>query len=307
MTHHIHNHLCPLLLAATLLTAAACSNDTPADPAPADSPVALELQVAGIGTRAVIDGTTLPDPCTYGVYVMMEDIPVATNVAVNYAGGVSTPETPIYLPYAGVDYQVMAFYPYRESATDPAAIDLGSVEEQIDFLYVNRDPDTDQTLTVTQESPTATLHFHHAMARITLRIRKAEDNTNDYRLTDVVIDGIHDYSSFNLLAGHCIDQRSSLSAFDRDFTESDLSAECEANVLVFPVDLSTRDVRLVLWLNGEQVYAPIPTTVWRGGEQYTYEVVINDAGVVRVGEAVITPWENNTHDGITVDNDDQVE
>lgn len=299
MTHRIHTLLCPALLAATLLTAAACSNETPTDPAEAGQPVALELQVAGIGTRAVIDGTTLPDPCAYGVYVMMEDVPVATNVLVNYAGGVSTPETPIYLPYEGASYQVMAFYPYNPGGKDPSAIDLGSIEEQIDYLYVNRDPATDQTLTVTQESPTATLHFHHAMARITLRIRKAEDNTNDYQLTDVGIDGIHDYSSFNLYAGHCIDQRSSLSAFDRDFTESDLSEECEANILVFPVDLSTRDVRLLLWLNGEQVYAPIPTTVWRGGEQYTYEVVIHDNSLT-IGDVVVTPWNSNEGGDITI-------
>ena len=60
-------------------------------------------------------------------------------------------------------------------------------------------------------------------------------------------------------------------------------------------------------LDGEYVVVPLPATIWEAGQKYTYTLVVDGAGSVRVSEAVITPWENNEQSGITVGDDDRLQ
>lgn len=302
MRNKLYTCFCAAVVTASLLSVGACTNEETPVGETAGSPVPLELTVSGIGTRAVIDGTALPDPCSYGVFVIgAGGQEVATNVRVDYENGVSTPVAPIYLPQPNMDYQVMAYYPYEENQPYVESVTWGSIENQTDCLYVN-------PVTVGQDYPKASLHFRHALTRVTLRIRKDASNTNDYHLTGAGIANSFDAAYFDLRNAEFVKQSGFASPFAA--VDSDLSQECVADVLVFPMDLNavSQDVGLMLWFaDGQQAYAQIPRTVWEMGQQYTYEVVVNDAGAISVGEAVITPWENNEEPGITVGNDNYVE
>lgn len=248
--------------------------------------IPLELSVKGIATKTIIDGTTLPEESTYGVFAI--DAENGTNAQVYYQNGTNTFANPVYLTEAGTDYQVLAYYPYIPNVNDPSAIALGSIESQEDVLYANQTA-TGNGIYVNQENPEARLEFRHALSRITLRISKAEAYTEDCLLSEVFLNNVYDAANLNLLTGEISNQTGSSTLFQ--VIDSYLGTESvEADWVAYPMDLEERPVTLTMNMNGKTKEITLPATNWESGMQYVYNVTIDNIQVL-IEEATITPWE----------------
>ena len=87
-----------------VLSVASCNNEN--ETITASKQVPLEIQAGSVQTtRSIIEGSTLPEECQYGIFAMYgkerEVIDGGMNVCVNYSKGVSTLNKSVYLPKIG--------------------------------------------------------------------------------------------------------------------------------------------------------------------------------------------------------------
>ena len=83
-----------------VLSVASCNNEN--ETITASKQVPLEIQTGSVQTtRSIIEGSTLPEECQYGIFAMYgkerEVIDGGMNVCVNYSKGVSTLNKSVYL------------------------------------------------------------------------------------------------------------------------------------------------------------------------------------------------------------------
>ena len=172
----------------SMLSVASCNNAEEVDSI--DKQVPLEIQVGGVqATRSIIEGNKLPEECQYGIFALegsSGDVALTDgiNARVDYIKGASTLSQNIYLPN-GVNSTIYAYYPFNKEY-DSTDFLIGAMrietDSQTDYLY-GYSADSDNKLTqVNTEQPKANIYFKHALARVTMRIKKAADNENTYKL-----------------------------------------------------------------------------------------------------------------------------
>lgn len=296
-----------------MLSVASCSDEDGA--VATDKKVPLEVEVDGVQTtRSIIEGSKFVDDCQYGIFAMKSSgttvIDNGVNVCVNYSKGNSTLSTNVYLP-EGMDVPVYAYYPYNAnySNTDYLLQMPIDVTTQTDYLF-GYSANSDNRLTyVNANQPKAKIYFKHALARVTMRIKKAADNENTYKFPYINLLNVDKNAYINVLEGGAILDPSgtaNLTAKPSDYALENSDNEIVADFLVIPRNTEGKKIMLNMsdnissFENG--LSAAVPVTNWQAGQQYTYMVTIKKNNL-EISQAEITPWENKEQGGIEVGDD----
>ena len=96
----------------SILSVTSCNNED--EIVTTGKQVPLEIQAGSVQTtRSIIEGSTLPEECQYGIFAMNDGSAIngGANVCVNYVKGVSNLSKNVYLP-SDLDIPVYAYYPY---------------------------------------------------------------------------------------------------------------------------------------------------------------------------------------------------
>lgn len=297
-------------LGALPLLLAACSQQDNEPMNVEDGLVPLEISVSA-DTRTIIDGSTLPDLTSFGIFgvtqetgELQEDI---ENVSVEYVKGECTLSRDVLLDERPTS--IYAYYPYDETAT------LNSVpvqvnESETDYLFgCSYDLAAGANTTVNNAQPHANIYFKHALAQVRLIAYKTADYEGDAFVASFVVNGVPLHGTMDATTGSITATEWGDMTF-KVTNPSNLHVEGEGTTTYRFLAIPTEDVldrMMQIELDSEYVVVPLPATIWEAGQKYTYTLVVDGAGSVRVSEAVITPWENNEQSGITVGDDDRLQ
>lgn len=267
--------------AMALLTLASCSNEDAGSLSPsAQDRVPLQVSVEDAATRGIITGTTLPDDCSYRIYAYSrnsetnyEALNNQSGSTVKYQKGVSRiDDNPIYLPEDGSDVQVVALYGGITGSYDDLRVNKIKLSEkaQEDYLVgVN-------TNKVNKTNPKANLAFTHVMSRVTLNIKRAKDNTNSYKISEVTINNLAFDAYMNIEGGYpyisVVDnsQDFNLPIKIDDYVLDDSAKVITADFLVLP----TEQENITVKLDGFSQEIKLPISNFQMGQQYSFNVVI---------------------------------
>lgn len=161
-----------------------------------------------------------------------------------------------------------------------------STQKQKDYLVgVN-------TNTVNKSNPKASLAFTHVMSRITLNIKKAEDNLNAYKIPEVTLNNVIGEAILEVEGGH--PYLSSISNENSSITVKPINYVLEQSSDVATVDfllLPTVQNNITVKLGGFSQEIKLPMVDFESNKQYSFNVVINNNELVS-SSPVITSWQN---------------
>lgn len=297
-------------LVALPLLLAACSQQDNEPMNISSEQASLEISV-GVDTREIIQGSTLPDLSSFGIFgvtqetgELQEDI---ENVSVEYVKGECTLSRDVLLDERPTF--IYSYYPYDETATlnsVPVSMNGGAT----DYLYgCSYNFATGANTTVNNAQPHATIYFKHALAQVRLIAYKTADYEGDAFVASFVVNGVPLHGTMDATTGSITATEWGDMPF-KITNPSNLYVEGEGTTtyrfLAIPTD-RVGDRMMMIELDGEYVVVPLPATVWEAGQQYTYTLVVDKNHNVLVTEGEIVPWENNTQEEITVGDDNYVE
>ncbi|MBR6590759.1 MAG: fimbrillin family protein [Bacteroidaceae bacterium] len=306
--HNFASRCLCLLTGVALLTA--CDNETDfADPNNRDGkPLRIETSIAE--TRAVVTSTNFAEGDRVGLFVLDDGGQYYADNAMNqpatYNASGWSMENEIVLSKEKTPY-VFAVYPYYGSA-DYIPVDINmrmsiniapnqyeGIEGQADWMYANALP---------LEGNTAKLTFRHALARVTLQLKRGADETGDGLLTKVRMQNAMKYDDNNAEQGRGTDlcttgwmslrngsinteETKNAESYIEQTTEMGLSAEAQTiDFLVIPTALpgqtNTPDanttgggIEVLLTIDGKQYRVDLGVPTWHAGQQYIYPITIN--------------------------------
>ena len=306
--HNFASRCLCLLTGVALFTA--CDNETDfADPNNRDGkPLRIETSIAE--TRAVVTGTNFAEGDRVGLFVLDDGGQYYADNAMNqpatYNASGWSMENEIVLSKEKTPY-VFAVYPYYGSA-DYIPVDINmrmsinivpnqyeGIEGQADWMYANALP---------LEGNTAKLTFRHALARVTLQLKRGADETGDGQLTKVRMQNAMKYDANNAEQGRGTDlcttgwmslrngsinteETKNAESYIEQTTEMGLSAEAQTiDFLVIPTALpgqtNTPDanttgggIEVLFTIDGKQYRVDLGVPTWHAGQQYIYPITIN--------------------------------
>ena len=279
----ILNYIAVPLCCLSLL--AACNNEDGEN----NSPLApLEVNVVSNPERSVIEGTVLPFQTSFGLFgvssaeATQADTEI-NNLSVYYNGQCTLSETvlldeqPCYLK---------AYYPYSEQVSN-GVMDI-DVHDQTDVL-LGESVREGESAYANNEQPKVDIAFRHALTRLTFRVSRTHAYGDDFHLSAQLL-----YPLYTTAKVDVVTQR----LMPENLDEATLPISVEVtrdpsvfDVIVIPMESGEPKRGMVLYDDNHQgQWIDLPTSEWKPGQQYTYEVIF-DADHVIVSEAVITPWE----------------
>lgn len=286
------------LMLLALPVATACSNQDDAETKADQS--TLQINVKGCLTRSVITSTSLDENSQLGVFVADK------SNSVNY----SNVRGVVKGDYCLLDHTialtkepsyVYAYYPYSSSYSDATAITYDATS-QTDFLIGYSDDGHGILDYVDSTEPTANMLLSHALARVTLNVKKSAENSNSGDITSVALYNVSTTGTANLL------QHSSIGSTELGTISISTSAtlstteETTFDLLVAPT-ASLESAILQMTIDGSSYSVAIPTTratEWEAGKQYVYSVEVGENSNVKINNTDITLWNNNIQDEIVI-------
>lgn len=263
--------------------------------------IPLQINLKGCSTRTVINGDKLPTGSQFGIYAINSDGEIGySNVLTKYENSQCNMAETIYLTEK--DKEIVAYYPYSEKVLlNSLYIDSRA---QIDYMYGYAVNENDEKVTVNASCPKADILLKHAMSRVTLSIRKSNNNAGSIEyVKSAMLTGVPLSGNLNLQTGEMT------TASNGDLvvsTEFPLTINGESvDILVPPCEI-TPNVGLSLKIGEKYYYAQMPRTELKSGQQYTYAVEVSN-GSLLISKASITPWIENNQDGIEIGDDNYVE
>lgn len=290
-----------ILLAATALMLAACTNDE-VTPMP-DGDVALEVNAAISGTNTRASGTDWADGDRIGITGGNY-----TNRQYAYGSGkfAATGQDIYFEDSNPVIFS--AYYPYAEdggtvTATTGADMQTAANQPKIDFLYASG-------ATASKDNPvvnfTGEHAFCHRMSQITLEFTEGADMDFDNgMLTGYTLGGLKTQGSFNTQDGTAAaDGNAQAADFNLTLigvttTEGKYTA---SPVIVFPQ--SATGIDLAVTVDGQSYRARLTVPDYNSasglqpGVDYLFPVTVSNGGLA-VGTAEIKDWVTVTGDGNT--------
>jgi len=237
-----------------------------------------------IATRSVIESTTFAPGDQIGIellYGPTRNIRATYDNKWHLENSISLSVNPI---------SVYAYYPYtKDFEYDMAKVDItpdAVVTGQADYLYGTSVKEVSAT------NPDAFIHFNHALARITLSIRRSADDIGSGLLSSVCLrnagsntaistSGWMNISTGEIVSNEAMTGESSGEGFislDVDYTLSSETAQ-NVDILVIPTEMKTEGmVELELTIDDSQYIVKMPAATWEAGGQYTYPITINRKG-----------------------------
>ena len=291
-----------LYIAAAALLFAACANEE--DGIGNSGPVAatVKADIVKNATRATT-GNTWSKNDAIGVNVTSTGYTIGDNVKYTTTGdGNFTSDNPIYFASATEEVQFCAYYPYQENVDGNGIVNnwnMAEVKEgepcPADFLFA-------RDATATKSSPqvqfTGDNQFKHCMSmiRLTFKAGKGINANNAILKNQLKLKGIYKTGSINTLTGE-VTVSGDRGIYESDVNDKSLKNGVTCEFIVFPqsLDNNKMDIELEVADNGSiNTYtASLPSSTnneFKGGNQYTYPIRINNTGVV-IEKAGITAWQ----------------
>lgn len=226
-----------------------------------------------IATRSVIESTSFNNGDQIGVFAFDAN---STNVHATYGNkwdlesDISLTETPTPI-YAYYPYTTDCDYQTFKVDIAPDAIVTG----QADYLYGKSVEDVSAT------SPEALIRFNHALARITLSIKRSADDAGYGVLSNVCLQNtgsntvILTSGWMDVTTGVISSTNAGSISFDMNYTLSNETAQ-NVDILVIPTAMEKEGMaELILTIDGSQYTVNMPADTWEAGQQYTYPITIN--------------------------------
>lgn len=285
-----------MLLALPIISA--CNNNDIEETS--SDQVSLQISMKDCLTRSVITSSSLPEDSELGIFVADE----SNSVSYANVNGVVKSDYCLLstnIPLGSDKRYVYAYYPYSSSNTTATAIPFTVTSSQTDYLMGYSDDGNGLQDYVDSSKPTANMMLQHALARVTLRIKKSADNTNSGQLSAVALDSVAIAGSVNLLrqisTGTTIGRMSISTGISLSASE-----ESAVDVLVAPTSSLTYTT-LLMTVDGATYSVNIPTskvTEWEAGKQYVYSVEVGENANVRISNPDIVTWSNNMQEEIVI-------
>lgn len=305
--HNIVSLCLSLFAGVALLTA--CDNETDfADPNNRDGkPLRIETSIAE--TRAVVTGTSFSEGDHIGLFVLDGDGKSYTensmNQQVTYSNNTWVMQNDIVLS-GNLSPYIYAFYPHFDVGdyiTEPKDVKIpinltpnlyNDVSGQADWMYAN--------ILLTQGN-TAKLTFRHALARVTLQLKRGAEEQGDGFLSLVRMQNATKYNASTneemgkgkklqtygimSLSDGTIETYGEENANIELATELVLSEDAQSiDILVVPTapngQLCTPEanttgggIEILLTIDGNQYRIDLGVPTWHAGQQYIYPITIN--------------------------------
>ena len=263
----------------------ACSNsDTDSlsaaeDTAKVPLSISAAIQSGTEARKAGYDATAFATGDEIGLYILSSDIESAYssdytcyNLRATYNGSSWTLDNDVYL-FEDNAY-VIAYYPYSESfvsgslptSGSPITIGISPTDnEQADVL-------TSTVVTVSRESPTASLIFDHVLTRVILSVGLSGD-IETASLTSASISASELYGSATLyLSGDAFGTGSSSSTAD-EFTQTldaTLNTSTRQDIDFLITSQSSTPLEATLVIDSISYSVNLTSDSWEAGYQYTY-------------------------------------
>lgn len=270
-----------LLLCASMIGFYACSNENEEGQYTKSSSLRITTDIT---TRSVIESSTFNSGDQIGILASNGN---QTNVCATYNNTKWTLEKSISLTETPA--LIYAYYPYRNDCrVQKVNVDITSdaiVTGQADYLYGMSAKEASATF------PDAFIHFNHALARITLSIKRSAEDPGYGVLSKVRLQNAGSNKTIatsgwmDITTGEISDKVAGTISLDVDYT---LSSETVQNVdiLVIPAAMETEGMaELALTIDNSQYIVKMPAATWEAEQQYTYPITINRADA----HIVVTP------------------
>lgn len=247
-------------------------------------------------TRAA--GTTWASNDAIGIFMMQSGTALAANKQYSVSDistGALNPELghEMYYPMDDIPVDFIAYYPYEPGATlaTPINVKIGEQTDQpsFDLLYSNNG-----TGSKTTTAP-VNLEFEHKLAKIVMNTT-ADANVGTAITGMVVkITGMNTKNTFDLTTG-------SLGATPDtplSITPQTLTDGSSYDAIIMPGSYAAGAVTVDFTVGGETFTWTLPTTEFKGGNEYTYDVTLKRTGVEVTG--TITPWTSKNEGPVTAE------
>lgn len=161
------------LLFATCATFTACSEETVTTPTDNCVPLGLAIEILQSDSRAIVEGTSLPDQSKVGLAVknyqgVDYENKGYNNVLYTVSGGTCSTDEDVLL--SATEAKVYAYYPYNPDVTDITAIPVevnADVAAQDDYMYA-----TYNSGIVSMVAPNVSLTMNHILSGIRIGIKQ---------------------------------------------------------------------------------------------------------------------------------------
>lgn len=267
-----------LLLCTGILAFTSCSNENKNGIDSFDNTLRVRTDIQ---TRSVIESTTFSGGEQIGVYALNSE-------GVKYSEGSwnmrATYDARWYfdnkLSLTTQPATIYAYYPYSEGASPENMVKVNITPDpktgQPDYLYGKSEK------TVNAAYPEAYITFKHALARITLDIKKSSTDAGNGVLTQVCLRNAAGYTSLSIAGDMDIKtgyinpalNENAAITLTTNYTLNNAS-EQPVDILVIPTEFPENSVELELTIDGSLYIVKLPSTVWQAGQQYTYPITIN--------------------------------
>lgn len=176
---------------------------------------------------------------------------------------------------------VYAYYPHNEAVTDIEAVSV-EVDSQTDYLFAGN------SIQVNCESRQATLEMKHALSVITLNIKKGSyDGVGEVTKVGLRGSGIAHTAKLNGKTGDLND----IAGVDEMITQNltlTLDETGQTIHTLFVPNAQNSNVKISLWVDGNEYYAITPGTLFKQGYRYEYTLTVDegslDLSAVHVGD-----------------------
>ena len=290
------------LLLTTCAAFTACNNEVENTVEEGTTPLSLNVLVAEQGSRAIVEGTTLPDASLMGVAIKNNqgadyEGKGYTNVKYTVSGSSCTSDTEIML--SATEAKVYAYYPYNEEVTDITQIPVtitDDVAEQDDYMYA-----TYNTGIVSKLAPNVSLTMNHALAGIKVGIKKTSDAT-DYSIQKVTVKsgGMAKSGTMNAKNGSLNDLVGAGEQFSQNVT-MDLTTEYQyTDVMYFLPTGKAATLRFVVTIAGTDYVVVTSAATLQRGNIYTYTLNFDNESVeaaLKLGTVSVTTFKTSTSTG----------
>lgn len=288
--------------ASVLLTMTSCNSEDTSDKSFISlSKVPLQVSIDNVKTRSIVEGAILPNNSSYRIHVYSTDeknkyvsLNNTDGSSVAYVDGVSKiDDYPIYLPDDGSGVQVLALYGglvgvYTENkVVNNIKMNVNKQEDYMVGMNINK---------VNKSNPKASLSFSHLMSRVTLKIRKAEDNAEFYKIPSVTLNNVKANVILATDGGSPIvseqnNETTSITLKNSNYTLDTSSDVITADFLLLPISQEG----ITIELNGISQTANLPVSDFGMGQHFMFNVVISD-NKMKIEDVTVTPWGDSENE-----------
>ena len=295
-----------ILLAATALTLAACTNDETTTATDGKVVLKVNASIGTVDTRAA--GTQWADDDRIGLSTMGDGATQYSNMEYIYSEGTGfrALSDDIYFQDKEEEVTFHAYYPFSgEQEEVPAPVEKTITAEdqtaanqpEIDFLYASGATASSSEPTV---SFTGEHAFTHRMSQITLTFIEGSDmdfgGSFSYTLGDLKMDG-----TFNPLDGTATaDDYATATSLTVNLTEVQTTSGSyiAPSLILFPQEVA--GIPITVTMDGQDYKATLNVKGGKlqSGNNYTWEITVSKTDM-SVGKAEIKNWETVNNDGAT--------